>query len=62
MSNDGVRVLVERHSGGWKWTMTVRGQQLHSSRNEATLVRAAEAAENTLSQVNYSHARGQRTA
>jgi hypothetical protein len=40
MSNNGCRVVLERHDGGWKWEMTVRGQLVHGSRNESSLVKA----------------------
>lgn len=53
MSNNGVRILIERRDGNrFYWTLNAYGEELYGHRSEASLAKAAEVAESSLMQID----------
>jgi hypothetical protein len=55
MSDNGVRILIERRDGSrFYWTLNAYGDEHYCSRSEMSPTKAAEAAEATLMQIETS--------
>jgi hypothetical protein len=52
MSNNGCRIVLDRHEGNrWAWHLTVFGEKHNSRRSEVNPAKAAEAADMQLAHV-----------
>jgi hypothetical protein len=55
MSNNGVRILIERREGNrYYWTLTAYGDEHYCKHSEASPARAAEQVETHLMQIELS--------
>jgi hypothetical protein len=64
LSNNGIRILIERRDGGrWYWQLNAYGDEHYGKRSEPSPVKAAEQVENHLAQIELSRrSKNQRAA
>ena len=64
MSNNGVRILIERRDGnGWYWTLNAYGEEYYCKRSEGVSCKGCREVRAHLTQIELSrHYKNQRTA